>query len=58
MPSPHLPTFPHLLTCPPVTWPPDPRQVTPLATPVIKRISCGPQHTVAVDVNNKAYRLV
>jgi len=31
------------------------KEVTPLATPVIKRISCGPSHTVAVDVNNKAY---
>lgn len=31
------------------------KEVTPLDTPKIVKISCGPQHTVVVDDNNKAY---
>lgn len=31
------------------------KEVTPLAVPVIKGISCGTNHTVAVDKDNKAY---
>jgi alpha-tubulin suppressor-like RCC1 family protein len=31
------------------------KEVTHLPQPTIKKISCGPNHTVAVDVNNKAY---
>ena len=31
------------------------KEVTPLDIPRIVKISCGPQHTVVVDDNNKAY---
>jgi len=31
------------------------KEVTNLPVPKIKKISCGPNHTVAVDENNKAY---
>ena len=31
-------------------------QVTHLPMPIIKKISCGPNHTVAVDENNKVNR--
>ena len=34
---------------------PKSKEVTPLDTPKIVKVSCGPQHTVAVDDNNKAY---
>ena len=34
---------------------PKSKEVTPLDRPKIKKISCGPQHTVVVDVDNKAY---
>jgi alpha-tubulin suppressor-like RCC1 family protein len=31
------------------------KETTHLERPTIKKISCGPNHTVAVDINNKAY---
>ena len=34
---------------------PKTKEVTPLDMPKIVKISCGPQHTVVVDEDNKAY---
>ena len=31
------------------------KEITPLSTPKIIKIACGPNHTVAVDDNCKAY---